>query len=1254
MSNIAIPEQLLRQRPEYQAYIRAQQSGSLKPLTIAQQRESEKAQRYNSLTQEQKDLITSKSKELSSLSPKDYESAFSALPDYAKEFFTTPQEISKQYNQFIDTKYQEATSKINARINELKNYIKDQENYKKGLIDDGRRGDDRVGEASNRIREAQAELNQWQAPLNKDKETLVNEYFSGYTEQVASYYRNYEESKSDRRESRERASKKTKELIKKSGGVIGNVSMFSKGAYEDFIKQSTYDKDTGMLKIGKVYFNPQQQVQFKDSSGKGFTTTPSKDIAYRAGIFNWGYRVGYEKLPEYAKDIISPEINKYLKTNDNYKVIFSKDKEGAISAELKPIPQTDTKEITYDSTPIEPDYLSGKKYKSEYELPVTMPSTVKDLNITLPSNYSGQLSNRILSGTDYRVDTRLPGSTSDRDKSSNFIAGFLSGSKEGYEKTVIGGIEFAKADIPTGTVLPKEQSKTLQEYKEPMPISINPIANWKAGVGKDMVTIDLDSDVYGITKQKTIAQKALLNHVPDTVESATSTAAGLLLLGGVSSIAPKVRLGLAVSTLGYGGYQSLAGKTQEEKAAGLATVGLGLAGFAYAGVKFARAPKIIRKDIIIKKPVPERPKLLIEREKNQLGVYTEEGGIETVNIAGRAYNVEAGSKTTVTTNIRNALGLKPLYKGTYLEDKKGYEAALKKLMKYKYSEYQARQILRERAPKFEQITFFGQAKITTKENKPAIIDLRGAKIIKSNAINLLGYKTKPYKKIKAIISKGEEVPSTREGIEGTVSNTLEIGEVKRGHISGQLTVDKTLSKKIAELSVGEKNIKKLFAVTNYRKLGTKKVKTSTADVYILGESPQVKIPGEEAKVTFDLVKPEPAKDTISLFHGTSDKFVGKILKEGLLPASKTGVSSSGTGEIRDFVSLGMSPEVSGFGTRTVLKKGGKLKIIEANIPKSELEQLKVTSDKLSGSNQEIRVKEVPAKYLRIYNPKRVRSASALESKTVQENLASRAGSILKTTTRKVPRPLIDKFKVKYNTEQASLLGTKLFDKSRGDSQETENKQKLRTATVPILDYSQSTYSEQSQEQRQDNVQLVRLSQPQASKQQTVQAQIPNITPKITMPGESTYIKERITTTPPTVIDFDFRKKEKLVKQQPYNAYVYVESTKGSKARYEQINTKPLTLGSALSAMARVVDNTISARGKVSIAKPKEVNGKKITVAVDTRDRYYEQNKEKFRTYKTAKKLPLPTGTVIERQRYRLDKPQETKQITSAKRTPFGF
>lgn len=178
----------------------------------------------------------------------------------------------------------------------------------------------------------------------------------------------------------------------------------------------------------------------------------------------------------------------------------------------------------------------------------------------------------------------------------------------------------------------------------------------------------------------------------------------------------------------------------------------------------------------------------------------------------------------------------------------------------------------------------------------------------------------------------------------------------------------------------------------------------------------------------------------------------------------------------------------------------------------------------------------------------------------------------------------------------------------------------------------------------------------------IEKEVAKSTTTLFFPGESfPEIKERKSVLPPIILDLD-KKQPVFKKEQPYDAYYLVEGTK--KPRYEKIEGG-LTLKSALGAMARVVDEQISARGKIVKTKPiTKINkeGKKekiLQLAKDTKDPYWNQNKYKFRGYhstlKGKPKQSLPTGVVIEKRKYRLDSQFEKRQIQREKRrTPFGF
>ena len=134
-------------------------------------------------------------------------------------------------------------------------------------------------------------------------------------------------------------------------------------------------------------------------------------------------------------------------------------------------------------------------------------------------------------------------------------------------------------------------------------------------------------------------------------------------------------------------------------------------------------------------------------------------------------------------------------------------------------------------------------------------------------------------------------------------------------------------------------------------------------------------------------------------------------------------------------------------------------------------------------------------------------------------------------------------------------------------------------------------------------------------------------------------------------------RDKFKRQQGYDAYIYIESTK--KPYWQKVNEKPLTKESAVSVMAEQVDNSISAKGKVVKTKPKFVKGKEVKQEVsEIKNNYYSNNSYKFRQFKQTKgkKERIP-NQLIELQKYRLDKPTETISISKSRksmRSLFGL
>lgn len=133
-------------------------------------------------------------------------------------------------------------------------------------------------------------------------------------------------------------------------------------------------------------------------------------------------------------------------------------------------------------------------------------------------------------------------------------------------------------------------------------------------------------------------------------------------------------------------------------------------------------------------------------------------------------------------------------------------------------------------------------------------------------------------------------------------------------------------------------------------------------------------------------------------------------------------------------------------------------------------------------------------------------------------------------------------------------------------------------------------------------------------------------------------------------DLDIPQKEKRIFKTDRNPYIpqaYIDATKGTKAHWRTLG-KPTDKATALSIASRFVDNTISARGRVTKAKGKikDFGG----------DNYFEVNRDKFRTFqqKRGRRTQLP-NSFIERQRFRADNPNEVIALqTSRRRTPFGF
>lgn len=99
-----------------------------------------------------------------------------------------------------------------------------------------------------------------------------------------------------------------------------------------------------------------------------------------------------------------------------------------------------------------------------------------------------------------------------------------------------------------------------------------------------------------------------------------------------------------------------------------------------------------------------------------------------------------------------------------------------------------------------------------------------------------------------------------------------------------------------------------------------------------------------------------------------------------------------------------------------------------------------------------------------------------------------------------------------------------------------------------------------------------------------------------------------------------------------------------KGRWKKATKKPLTRRRAKDKMAYIVDETLSARGKIKKAK-----GKTKEPRIDVPQDYFKIQRYKFRDFKVkkGKRKPLKNEW-IERAQYRLDSPREVAGITKAR------
>jgi len=120
---------------------------------------------------------------------------------------------------------------------------------------------------------------------------------------------------------------------------------------------------------------------------------------------------------------------------------------------------------------------------------------------------------------------------------------------------------------------------------------------------------------------------------------------------------------------------------------------------------------------------------------------------------------------------------------------------------------------------------------------------------------------------------------------------------------------------------------------------------------------------------------------------------------------------------------------------------------------------------------------------------------------------------------------------------------------------------------------------------------------------------------------------------------DFPDKKRKTVYTPY----YAEYIPDGEQEFKRIHQKPKTMMSALDTMAEKVDKFRTVVGRVVQGKQIVQDKKKSKSPLDdTKTGYYKRNKYKFRTFtqRNGQKVKLPTGTFVEKEKYRKDSPLE--------------
>jgi hypothetical protein len=227
----------------------------------------------------------------------EYKQEYTKLDPTIKQFFATPESITAEQErkkQVERDALQKQINQANIRMQNAMAKIQKENDWFNSLEGERRRRNRDSYERS--IREYEYDLEEYRDQIN-EAQSNADKIEQGAT---AGDIWNYAENKADyersRHEDRDSARAKFNQSIKT--GEISSSDLLKLGFKEG--EKPDYNKFVGA--IDKY----------------------NKDVAYKNQLISWGGKVGYDKLPDYAKQILNPSAMEWQKANPTEKLVFDK------------------------------------------------------------------------------------------------------------------------------------------------------------------------------------------------------------------------------------------------------------------------------------------------------------------------------------------------------------------------------------------------------------------------------------------------------------------------------------------------------------------------------------------------------------------------------------------------------------------------------------------------------------------------------------------------------------------------------------------------------------------------------------------------------------------------------------------------------------------------------------------------------------------------------------------------------------------